>query len=442
VPRCCDRVVELVRLIRPDRWPFDRHDTPCGPKAPARQRLSARVGGLAAGLAVVVLAACQAGSGAASHPGASSDITAAGLAAALDLPSPVPYNAKVQIGVRNGKLRTVTVRQTSGAVLPGAVSASGTSWRSTGRPKPGGRYQVTASASQSNGNGTTLHGSFLVAAVPSGRRLTLILTPGNGDVVGVGQPIVIRFDQTVTDRKAVERALIVTTSEPVVGAWHWVGPREVHFRPTTYWPAQATVDAKLSLNGVRAGPGLWGARDYETRFTIGDKHVTVVYARADTLTVRDQGRMVKRWPTSLGQPQFATRNGTYVVLSRTPRIHMTSCSAKIQCTKGAPNYYALWVKWDVRLTNSGTFVHAAPWSVASQGRANVSHGCSNLSTLHGEWYYKFSRPGDVVTVIHSARNDRDLVASGDPGMADWNWTPAQWLAGSALGTWITTQGLA
>ena len=326
-------------------------------------------------------------------------------------------------------------------MLPGVVSASGTAWISTGLPKPGGRYQVIASALQSNGHGTTLDGSFLVTAVPSGQRLTLILTPGTGGVVGVGQPIVIRFDQTVTDRAAVERALIVSTSQPVVGAWHWVSPREVHFRPTTYWPAHATVDAKLNLIGVRAGPGLWGARDYESRFTIGDKHVTVVNARAETLTVRDQGRILQRWPTSLGQPQFATRNGTYVVLNRTPRIHMTSCSAGIQCTKGAPNYYALWVSWDVRLTNSGTFIHAAPWSVASQGRLNVSHGCINLSTAHGEWYYNFSRPGDVVTVINSTRNDRDLLASADPGMADWNWTPAQWLAGSALGTWITTQGL-
>jgi lipoprotein-anchoring transpeptidase ErfK/SrfK len=440
VPTCCDRVVDALSLIRPDNWPSGRHDTSRGPKAPAHQRLSARTGSLAVCLAVVVLAGCQPGTGTGSHPVITS-ATTAGPAAALDLPSRVPYSAPVQIGVRNGKLRAVTVQQATGAALPGVVSASGTTWTSTGTPVPGGRYHVIASASQSNGHATTLDGSFRVTAVPDAQRLTLTWSPGRGSVVGVGQPIVIRFDQTVTDRAAVERAFIVSTSKPVVGAWHWVGPRELHFRPRTYWPARATVDAKLNLNGVHAGPRLWGGRDYESRFTIGDKHVTVVNARAETLTVRDQGRVLHRWPTSLGQPQFATRNGTYVVLTRTPRIHMTSCSASIQCKKGAPNYYALWVNWDVRLTDSGTFIHAAPWSVASQGRANVSHGCINLSTIHGNWYYNFSRPGDVVTVIHSTRNDRDLVASGDPGMADWNWTPAQWLAGSALGTWITTHGL-
>jgi lipoprotein-anchoring transpeptidase ErfK/SrfK len=390
---------------------------------------------------MVVLAACSAATGAPSHPLTTSSSTTAGSAAVLVLAHQVPYSSPIQIGVRNGTLRAVTVKEATGAVLPGVLSASGRSWISTGPPKPAGRYQVSASATESNGHGTTLDGSFVVSAVPKGKRLTLIVSPGTGGLVGVGQPIVVRFDQTVTDRAAVERSMIVSTSHPVPGAWHWVSSREVHFRPMTYWPANTTVDAKLNLNGVRAGSGLWGGRDYESRFTIGDKHVTVVNARAETLTVHDQGHIVHRWPTSLGQPQFATRSGTYVVLGRTPRIHMTSCSASIQCTKGAPNYYALWVNWDVRLTDSGTFVHAAPWSVGSQGRANVSHGCINLSTANGEWYYNFSRPGDVVTVTHSSRNDRDLVASGDPGMADWNWTPAQWLAGSAVGTWTTTQAL-
>ena len=399
---------------------------------------SARAGVLAAGF-TLLLAGCDPSTGGTPHPLITSASPAAGATAKLDVPSQVSYNAHIQIGIRNGRLRAVTVQPATGDALPGVVSSTGTAWTSTGRPKPGSRYRVTASAAQGNGRLVELAGSFLVATVPKAHRLTLIWNPGAGSVVGVGQPIVVRFDQTVTNRAAVERALSVSTSRPVVGAWHWVSSREVHFRPKTYWPAQTTVDAKLDLNGVHAGPALWGARDYESRFTIGDRHVTVVNARADTLTVHDQRRVVQRWPTSLGQPQFATRNGTYVVLSRTPRIHMTSCSAGIQCTKGAPNYYALWVNWDVRLTNSGTFIHAAPWSVASQGRANVSHGCINLSTAHGQWYYNFARPGDVVTVINSSRNDRDLVASGDPGMADWNWTPAQWLAGSALGTWTTTQ---
>ena len=34
------------------------------------------------------------------------------------------------------------------------------------------------------------------------------------------------------------------------------------------------------------------------------------------------------------------------------------------------------VEYAMRVTYSGEFVHAAPWSVGSQGNANVSHGCT------------------------------------------------------------------
>ena len=37
------------------------------------------------------------------------------------------------------------------------------------------------------------------------------------------------------------------------------------------------------------------------------------------------------------------------------------------------------VYWDVHISDSGEYVHAAPWSVDGQGPSNVSHGCINLS---------------------------------------------------------------
>ena len=45
------------------------------------------------------------------------------------------------------------------------------------------------------GDPVTLTGAFTVAAVPDANWLTLTLQPGDGDVVGVGAPIVVRFDQ-------------------------------------------------------------------------------------------------------------------------------------------------------------------------------------------------------------------------------------------------------
>jgi lipoprotein-anchoring transpeptidase ErfK/SrfK len=300
---------------------------------------------------------------------------------------------------------------------------------------PGAVYDVTAAARSPQGAPRRLTTTFRVAEVPASQRLTLTVSPGPGGQVGVGTPVRVRFDQPVTDRTAVERALTVRSSTPVDGAWLWMSSHEVHFRPRTYWPAHTTVEVRLGLGGVHAGPHLWGGRTYTRRFAIGDAHVTRVDAAAHTMTVTVNGATWGRWPTSLGMPAFATRNGTYAVLERSPTVAMTSCSAHIQCTKGAPNYYDLSVKWDVRLTNSGTFIHAAPWSASAQGAANVSHGCINLTEARAKAFYDLTLPGDVVDVVNSGRAATDLVRSQDPGMADWNLPWSTYLgAGDAVTT--------
>ena len=68
-----------------------------------------------------------------------------------------------------------------------------------------------------------------------------------------------------------------------------------------------------------------------------------------------------------------------------------------------PNYYNIVVRYAMRLTWSGEFLHAAPWSVGSQGHANVSHGCTGMSTANAKWMFDHSRIGDVVIYTHSSR---------------------------------------
>jgi lipoprotein-anchoring transpeptidase ErfK/SrfK len=63
-----------------------------------------------------------------------------------------------------------------------------------------------------------------------------------------------------------------------------------------------------------------------------------------------------------------------------------------------PEGYKLTVYNAVRVTWGGVYVHAAPWSVASQGKANVSHGCINLSPDNAAWYYNTVNIGDPIIV--------------------------------------------
>ena len=49
-------------------------------------------------------------------------------------------------------------------------------------------------------------------------------------------PIMITFSQPVTRKAAVEKAIQIKTSKPVVGAWSWDGDEALDFRPQSYWP--------------------------------------------------------------------------------------------------------------------------------------------------------------------------------------------------------------
>ena len=85
------------------------------------------------------------------------------------------------------------------------------------------------------------------------------------------------------------------------------------------------------------------------------------------------------------------------------------------------------VQWAMRLTNSGEFIHAAPWSVGSQGYANVSHGCTGMSTANAAWLYAMTKRGDVVEYTGT---DRWMTVEN--GYGDWNEDFAAYKGGSAL----------
>ena len=88
----------------------------------------------------------------------------------------------------------------------------------------------------------------------------------------------------------------------------------------------------------------------------------------------------------------------------------------------SPDGYDELVYDDVHISDSGEYVHAAPWSVSHQGNSNVSHGCINLSPADAEWFYNFSLRGDIVNVVQAA-GAPDLH---DPGMSDWNLSWEAW----------------
>jgi lipoprotein-anchoring transpeptidase ErfK/SrfK len=338
--------------------------------------------------------------------------------------------------VSNGSITSAEVVPADGGdPLDGA--ADGAVWISATPPLPATAYQVTVEATDSDGGSHTLTGDFTVTEVPDAARLTLDVIRGGGNVVGVGTPIIIKFDQAIEDRAAVESAMHVASEPQVVGAWHWLSSQEAHFRPQEYWPAGTRIRIDLQLNGVQAGENLWGGREYSYEIEVGEEHIAKVDASTHTFSLIKNGETVATWDTSLGAPEFATRTGTYIVLSKDRERNMTSCNANITCDEGNPEYYDVETDFAVRLTNSGTFVHSAPWSETAQGEDNVSHGCLNLNEANAQTYFELAQYGDVVEVVNSSRPADDLVQRGDPGMIDWNLSWDRLLAGSERGEFTT-----
>ena len=157
---------------------------------------------------------------------------------------------------------------------------------------------------------------------------------------------------------------------------------------------------------VRAG-------DLTSTFTVGDAIVTTADDATKTITVTRNGAVVRTMPTSMGKPGHETPNGTYVIGERYRDMYMDSSTYGVPVD--APEGYRTYVEYATRMSNSGIFVHAAPWSVGSQGVANVSHGCLNVSTEDAKWFYETVQKGDPVIVQNTAGG----VLSGYDGLGDW-----------------------
>ncbi|MDQ1747617.1 MAG: hypothetical protein QOD07_1880 [Frankiaceae bacterium] len=336
----------------------------------------------------------------------------------------VPWNKPLTVRVANGALRSVEVDAGS-TLIDGVIGEHGTTWQSQTTLVPLTKYvaTVTYADGASHAHTTTLR----VVAADTDRHLRVTLSPGDGETVGVGSPIIARFSRAVpkSQRANVEARLAVTTTPAVVGAWHWMSDEEVHWRPPTYWKSGTKVQVSATLDNFYVGAGVWGNGSHTAKFTVGDSHISRVDVARHEMYVYDNGKLIRTMPISAGRDKYPTKNGVHITFEKSQVVTMDSATVGIP--RNSPDGYYEKVYWDVRISYGGAFVHAAPWSVGQQGRVNVSHGCVNLSTSNATWFYYFALRGDIVDVYNSGASPD----TADPGMADWNMSWASWVAGDA-----------
>jgi lipoprotein-anchoring transpeptidase ErfK/SrfK len=329
----------------------------------------------------------------------------------------------VVITASGGRLSGVVVTAADGAAVAGATSPDGKTWTSTVGLAPGTTYKLSATAINPDAQRTPLSGSFTTLA---GKDFeTASIQPKDGWKVGVGMPVIVQFDAEVQDRAAVEQRLLVTSSPKAEGSWRWLSDNEAQWRPRSYWTPGTRVTVEADLSGIEVAPDVWGVRAEPVNFTVGSAMVSTVDIAKHTMTVTRDGKVLRTIPITTGKQGFATRNGTKVIISRESSHQMDAATTGIE--PGDPEYYNLNVKYAMRLTWTGEFIHAAPWSVGSQGRANVSHGCTGMSTANAKWLMDNSKVGDVVHYVNGSR-----ALEQDNGWTAWNTSFEEWAEGSAL----------
>ncbi|MFD5544739.1 Ig-like domain-containing protein [Streptomyces sp. NPDC127079] len=327
------------------------------------------------------------------------------------------------------RITDVTAQDATGRHVAGELDADGHRWHSTSPLAANAHYTVQVSTEDEDGAPGREVLTFDTSKPTTQQRLKVTFGPKDGEY-GVGQPVTAQLDHAVKDkaqRAVVERALRVDSVPAVQGSWYWVSDKELHYRPKDYWPAHATIQVHSNLDGVRISDRLWGAAAKPLKLTTGDKVLALTDASAHQMTVYRNDKEIDQIPVTTGKPGYETRNGVKVVLEKQYFVRMRGTTVGI--AEGTSDSYDLPVYYATRVTWSGEYVHAAPWSVGSQGYANVSHGCTGMSTSNAEWFFDNVRPGDLVKVVNS--NGEEMEHFGN-GFGDWNITWKDWTKGSAL----------
>ncbi|GAB2760719.1 L,D-transpeptidase [Sinomonas soli] len=357
-----------------------------------------------------------------SQPGSAFPVVKQATAASVPAQGAKEVNpaAPVTVTVTNGTLDNVSLRSDSGQDVDGALSSSRAGWTSSGQLAFDTTY--TLSYTTIDAAGRTESATTTFATVATKNEADAAMYPLDGMDVGVAQPIQLTFSEPVKNKKAVEKAITITSTSGQPGAFHWYSDTMVRYRPETFWAAHSTITVKMDLFGVDLGNGQIGNFSKTNTVHIGDKRTAVADATAHTFTAYINDKPVHTWPATLGDTRFPSARGYLVLMEKQRKAHFVAASIGLK--PGDPaNYGELDVEYATRLTPSGEFIHqATDTALPYLGQTNVSHGCIGLGPDGASWVFNNMTTGDVVQII----NTQGDYANFDDGFGDWNIPWAQY----------------
>jgi lipoprotein-anchoring transpeptidase ErfK/SrfK len=330
----------------------------------------------------------------------------------------------MKLTVTGGKIATLAVYAEDGSKINGDFSAGRTSWTSDQRLRYGGSYHAVGTATGPKGSDDTKIDGTWTTMNPATQ--TTRISPGTGATVGVAAPIIIRFGACVNSHAEMEKHVTVTTDPHVDLRGIWIQHdgdqcKSLDLRPENFWPEGTKVHVAVDLLGIEVSDGVYGARDIKTSdFTIGRNRVTYANPQDKRLIVKEDGKIVADYPTSMGSgddvgdPYRVTRSGIHVVTEKVADKKMTS---------ERYHYKDLPEPWSVRISNNGEFIHQNMETVDVQGKQNVSHGCLNLSDVNAKAYFEQAMYGDPVVITGTSVK----LGPSDGDIFDWAIDWSQWV---------------
>jgi lipoprotein-anchoring transpeptidase ErfK/SrfK len=384
-----------------------------------------------AGLMVTTMVACTPKSGARSDEGAGAGSAAqdAGPQAVVAVTAPaanavgVEPLATIAFTVQNADRPQVEVTDANGSAVKGKTAADGRSWQPVKAFAWGRAYMATVTATAPGGTSTTATSSFTIKKKPT--KVVRISSPfSDGQTWGVGMVMVLKFGRAIPEkyRAGIEKRITVESTPKQQGSWNWFAQDELHYRPKVYWKAGTTIGYDARLTGVPMGGSWYGNADRSFTGTIGRSLIITVDDRAKSMTVTEDGVIVRTIPVSLGASRTPSSSGTHLIMTRERHARFNTMGAQ-----DPRDRYDIPVEYAQRLTWGGEYIHAAGWSEPSQGKVNVSHGCINVSVKNAAWLFDHTLIGDPVTTKGTPRT----VQHGN-GYTDWNSSWDDYRSGSAL----------
>jgi len=344
--------------------------------------------------------------------------------------SAVTVDTLVSVQAREGSLSNVKLdyagHDAHGSATSGAISGrlgkDRSNWKAEERLEPSATYTLVMTGRNASDSATTTKTTkFTTQNLDLSQQTFPMLYPLKGSTVGVGMPVVLNFDVPVKDKATIQKHLHVTSTPAQPGSWHWFSSTQVRYRPATYWKPGTKVSVNANVNSLDAGGGVYGQTSARTSFTVGRSMIIKIDLGSDVGHVYRSGKMVRTIYVSAGKAGWTTRSGIKLIMAKEWNKVMTNEMI------GAAEKYRLTAAYAMRITNSGEFLHSAPWNSAYFGRANNSHGCTGMSTGDAGWLINNTLIGDPVVTTGTSRQ-MEL----DNGYGDWNASFKQYEKGSAL----------